>query len=74
MIEFAQIFVTTLLVCFGYIFWIPIKTEVLPELKPMGWMHEWKWFWISIVVLFYIVLVAILVCTWTLPGFILPAK
>lgn len=63
-----------MLICLGLIVWIPISTEVIPEFKLMGWMDKRKWFWISVIIVFYLVLITLIICTWTLPGFILPAK
>lgn len=62
--EFIQNFFTALVVCLGYLFWIPVKTELIPDLKMMGWWNGRKWAWISAIIAFYIALIILLVYIW----------
>jgi len=72
MTEIFQIFITALLVWLGFVFWIPVADELIPEIKQMG--TKPKWFWVLVIIALYIVLTIILLCVWLLPGFNLPTK
>lgn len=74
MANFLQTIATSLLVWVGLVFWMAVKSELIPEIKMMGWWSDRKWFWISVIVAFYIALIILLVYIWASDWFISMAK
>lgn len=74
MTEFFQTVVSSLLMWVGLVFWIAIKSELIPDIKQMSWKCRQKWFWILIIISFYIAILILLLYVWLSPGFILTTK
>lgn len=55
------IFLITIVIVFGFIIWIPIVSEVFPDIKKGGSLYKDRWALLILIVFIYILLGGLIV-------------